>query len=57
MSCFFLKLTNTLKQPDGLIFSPMGVTSKQLVERGLQRGKTASYKIALAILYIDSAWQ
>jgi len=32
-------------------------TSQQLREKGLQRGKAASYKIALAILYIDIAFQ
>ena len=35
----------------------MMVISQKLRARGLQRGKAASYKIALAILYIDIDWK
>jgi len=31
--------------------------SKKIRIKGLQRGKAASYKIALAILYIDIDWK
>jgi hypothetical protein len=36
--------------------SIFNVTSQKLRERGLYRGKAASYKIAKAILYIGIDW-
>jgi hypothetical protein len=33
------------------------VSFQKLRAKGLQRGKAASYKIALAILYIDIDWK
>jgi len=47
MHCFFLRLTYTLKQPDGFHFITSGRNSKQLMERGLQGFAARRYPIRL----------
>jgi hypothetical protein len=41
---------------DGLYLTKKKVTSQQPRGKGVQRGRAALYKIALAILYFDSAF-